>query len=359
MKAKALKRLADVSDIIKLDNISPNALILKPDYAQDQDGADVYTLSAVYAGQYHSCEVTVSTDSATIANEVAVGGAEFKPLVAIFDDDSDVMLEATSSDLVIKSGSRKVSLRYNTRLPIDPLPLVVDSHAFTVNRARFIQESSLAMSVCATSMTAPILTGVRVVASVAKQKIAFQAADGHAMLYQSFIDAKVEQDFVVVLPNLDASSGLKLLNQGEDMYVGAMGSTVLFSCEGAKLRIPTLSGNWPSFNSLMASTFDDEMTVMPSTLRALVAGVKAYKASDDCIIRPWMGATVIESREGDLGQFQERIEGTVRRAYIMPIDGIERAATISDDGLVTFSLSEKMTLAKSGDRRLYVMPKSQ
>lgn len=343
MLAARLKRLANAAETAKLD-LNPRGLTLA------QVGDD---LLAWYQGHYAACGITTPAPD-TLSRPVSVTSAEFRDLVGLFDDEMDVRLTPGGSALTLSAGQRRVSLQYKDSPDYEGYAsLVAVDPAVDVDLAAFKREADLASNVASVALTSPILTGTRVITSGTLMGVS--AANGTSLLLEAFIDARPNgrQKLDLVAPAGDLLTGLRML-EGSTLSIASLPNAILLRGDDAVVKLPLLSGKWPSMDSLKPKVFADHISLPVPIVRALAIAVRAYRASNDAIIRPTeSGAIVLETRDSEMGQFQQIIPGVVSKRYVVDVADLDVAAKISEDA-VDMLFSHVRALVSANNRKLYV-----
>lgn len=349
MLGSALKTLAMANEVAKLD-LSPNALVLNPSEHNQ-------TVTAWYQGSYVSCLVA-ATGFIDASCAVAIG--DFATIVKLFDDEEDVFLNVQRTGLILSSTRRRMTLRFDTRVMSREPNLEPDRLAVRMNVSDVRREANIAIGVAATSMSTPILCGVRLVASQALQKIAFQAADGTALVYEYSMPAQVLGELEVIVPAKDFVTALTVMGEAE-CSIGMIGNSLFLGSSIASVRIPVLQGKWPDFSPVRKMNYQDVGYIIPAdSIRACAAAARIYKVSTDCILMPSPEGLKLASIPGEAGQFEELIKSelTFDRTVAFDVSDLEQAARMAGTESVEIRLSDTMALAQFMGRRLYINQRS-
>lgn len=349
MEARILKRLASVGEMAKLD-LSPGAVTLAP-----IDGGVLSWYSGVSAAGGVEAQVLD-----VLERPVSVYSSELQEMADLFDDDQQVRLKADATALVLSAGRRRVSLRYLNQPNYDLYPKVRDPLAsvVTVERDAFMRELGYATSVSAVTVANPILTGVRVITS--RTALGFQAMNGTSLVFQSAVKAECSEELEIVVPTSDLLIGMRVLGYDDSGTVGIHmdGRSLVLQTDASVVRMATLAGNWPTLiaENLKKLEFSDALAIPSGSVKAIANAARAYKASNEIVIRPGSreGTTILETRESELGQFQEVIDGTMSKPYVFDVADLETASKMTT-GSLSLQFAPAMAMAKIGARKLYVL----
>lgn len=347
MEGRTLKRLAEVGEMSKLD-LSPGAVTLSP-----IDGGVLSWYSGVSAAGGVEAQV-----SDGLSRPVSVYSSEFKEIAGLFDDDVDVKLKPDASELVLQAGTRRVALRYLEKPDTSVYTQIRDHLAstITVDRDEFYREMQYAAQVTAVTMTTPVLTGIRITAN--KSAMGFQAMNGSSLVFQAAIKAEASEEFQIVAPTNDMLTALRLLDS-EIIGIHQTGRSIVIQGTGGVVKLSTLDPKpWPTnaVTKLRELEFTESVTIPAASIRAIAAAVRAYKATNDVVIRPSQaaGKALLETRASEMGQFQEVISASLSKPYVFDVADLETASRMAADKL-TLEFSPNMALAKNGMRKLYVL----
>lgn len=369
MLGSDLKRLAQAAAIAKLDT-SPNAVVLLP----GTDGPDgTPQVTAWYQGNYTACALYAP---GVITGPAAVSAADLARLAALFDDGANVALQAQHDQgLVLQAGGRgrRATLRPDTRTMGYEVVLALDEPYITAPLLDLKREVGLAVGCAATSVAVPILTGVRITASAAGQRMGYQAADGISLMYQAVMPADVHRDgLAVIAPGPDLLAALGVLDGATvDIGLTPNGRALILRSPGGIVKVPTLPGTWPDLASVTRMAYDRGAVTIPAeSIRACVAAARIYAVSQDCTLRPddSTPGIILESQAGEAGHYQEPLPDgpdgapqAMTGAAHFAIADLEQAARIAAgtgaDTAVTLNLAETMARADIGGRRLYMLQK--
>lgn len=347
MLAQDLKRLADVAEVAKLD-IAPRPLVLAP--------TESGTL-AWYDGSFSAGGVVVQ--STGLSEMVSVSAADFAAIAELFDTNADVTLKVTGNELQLSTRTRKARLRFRDVPSIDRyLQLQATAREGSAKFAPFLKEATLASTVAGTSMSAPILRGIRVVRG--KSEVGIQAANGYSSVFETRVPGSTKQRSEVVAPNVDLTLALKVLGSSEDVYFGSGDyRTLVLSNDSAIVKIATLAGQWPDMNHLKYLLFAQSVIIPVPTIKALVTAARVYKSGGDTTLRPGKGETfILETNETENGQFQEVLPGFLTKSYVLDMADLDIAAGMVNDA-ITLDFSDSMARMTVDGRKLYILTRSQ
>lgn len=349
MLAQKLKRLANATETAKLD-LNPGGLVL----AQVDN-----ELLAFYHGAYAACGITVDTEGQQVLSRpVSVSAQELKDLVGLFDDDVQVRLVPGEAGLTIATKTRRASLTYKGSpdyTGYSTLTEVIPN--VCVSLQEFKREADIASGVSAVTLSQPILTGIRIIA--ANTTMGVQASNGTSLLFESAIKAEAGNErFEVVAPAQDLMLGLRMMT-GDKLWLARAGNGLVMVGEDSIVKLPVLSGKWPNMASVKPTEFQDHISLPTGMVRTLAIAVRAYRASNDAIIRPnESGMMVLETRDSEMGQFQEVMAGRVTQRYVIDVADLEVAARISDAD-IDMRFAKARGLATSELRKLYLTLRAQ
>lgn len=343
MNGRDLKRLSDVADVAKLD-LSPGAITLAP----TDDG-----VLAWYSGSYAAGGVR-ATVSHTLDRAVSIAPDEFRQLATLFDDDAELRLSAEASALAIIAGKRRVTFRYLNTPDIETYaPLQEAPELLRCSRSDFSREINFASDVSSVALTVPILTGLHLIMS--SKLLGVQAANGSSLVFETAIAAQGPAERIdLVTPSSDMLIALRVLGDASEVAIGVLGKSIVLRTDGAIAKLATLGGTWPKMEQLRTLKFDEETVIPPALIRSLTLAARAYKASNDAIIRnAGSGQIVLETVAAETGQFQETLAGSVSRTYTFDVADLDIAAKLGTKD-VDLRLSPTMALVRSGLRKLYI-----
>lgn len=350
MEARHLKRLADVAEVSKLD-ISPGAMTLAP-----IPGGTV----SWYGGAYTAGGIKVAVEHA-LSEPVSVAALEFRELVNLFEDEMNVVLSVEASALVLKAGKRRVSLRFLSKPDYQQWAELraVTGASVTASRELFLRELGMASGIAAVTLTNPILTGIRLVAKGGAGGV--QAANGSSLVFEAkFAATAGEGSFQALIPAKDIMTVLPVVRDEESLSFvlqrrGETGMSLVIQGASSIVKLAILAGNWPKMEQLKQIKFDEPLSLPIPAIRSLAAATRAYKASNDTIIRPSeeAGFVVLETAEAEMGQFQETLPGSITRTYVLDVGDLETAGKLAD-GTLDLTLSPNMALCTVGGRSLYI-----
>lgn len=368
MLGSDLKRLAQAANIAKLDT-SPNALILLP----GNDGPDgAPRVTAWYQGNYTACALYAP---GVLTEPVAIAATDLTRLAALFDDAANVVLQPQpDKGLVITTGGRgrRATLRADSRTMgyTVELALAPEDTYLIAPLADLRREVGLAVGCAATSVAVPILTGIRITASHAAQRLGYQAADGTSIVYEASMPATVQRDgLAIVAPGPDLLAALGVLGGGT-VAVGTTpnGRALLLQTDEGIVKVPLLPGTWPDLSGVRRMAYDRGALVIPAeSIRACVTAARIYAVSQDCTLRPSDDGVLLESAAGEAGQYQELLPDgpdgplSLASSAVFDINDLDQAARIAAgvgvDTAVNLTLAETMARADIGGRRLYLLQK--
>lgn len=343
MRASHLKSLASVAEAAKMD-LAPGPLTIAPDEAGG--------IIAWYQGAYSACGIAIDVPDVLTA-PVSVAAREFQSLAGLFEDDTEVALRVDKSSLLIASRQRKLSLRFQGKPSVDGYQVLRDTPPIVTTKLSELTREMVAASQCvSTTMSQPVLTGVRIIAS--DNALGLQAANASSIVFTVAMKCEASDKFEIVAGASDIVMALRTLT-GEQVSIGKAGRTLVLKTENAMIKIPTLSGLWPNIQKpLKALVYHDACDVPIESIKSLISAAKAYRAANDVVLIPTERGVSIETIEGELGQFQEEIEGTLSRRYVLDIADLDTAARMSDD-VAHLQFSDSFVLMTAGPRRLYML----
>lgn len=350
MEAKQVKRLADIADIARMD-LTPRAITLSP----RPSGIMASYFGVYVAGAIHVTLPPIQIHSLT--RTVSIAAAEFHDLVALFDDNMDVDLRPGDAALQLAAGRRRASLRYlpdNPPTASDPeIALYTAPADGTVRTETFVRDMRMALAITSDELTQPILTGIRLILTGAAFGI--QTANGSSLVFQSASPAIVHNKVEVVLPSTDIARVLNLM-RGETVDICTDGRAVILRSDAAVVKLPRMMGAWPKLSERLSQLrFDDHVQVPVPLIKAMAAAARAYKASGgDVILRPTEGGIMLETRDSELGQFQDVIPGTIQRSYAIDADNLDIAVKVAAEPEIEISFAQTMAMTKIGTRKLYI-----
>lgn len=354
MKAQLLKRLADVADVSKLD-LTPGAMTLAP--------VEEGTLGW-YAGPYSAGGIVVPVLEA-LTEPVAIAATEFRDLVALFDDDQDVRLKADETALVLTAGKRRVSIRYLGKPEFSQWQVIrsVEGPYCSGPRDVLLRELGTASGIASVSLTNPILTGIRLFSL--SGAAAVEAANGSSLVFESGFAADSKEQFDALIPAKDIMTAIGVVREEEILTLilqsrGNAGFSLIVKGKSSILKLAILAGNWPKMEQLKKLEFTEALSLPTSAIRSLAIAARAYKASNDAIIRPSStpGFVILETQESEMGQFQEGFPGEISRTYVLDVGDLDQAAKLSNETL-QLSFAEQMARCIVGARKLFIVCRSR
>lgn len=344
MRASNLKRLANACELSKLD-LQPRHLSLVP--------TERGTL-AWYASQYAGGGVEV--EDSGLERPVSVSASEFGELVSLFNDEDDVKLSCAPTMLVLTCGKRRMTLRYqNTPDAALYTELRQADVVGRMNRAAFATEIGFAGQATATTVTMPVLTGIRLVFT--EKVMGIQAANGTSLVLETLMPLSDGKKAEIIAPTMDLSVGLKILD-GDVVTIARRNRSLVLISDRAAAMVGTLAGTWPKMSALRGLQFGDELVLSPGVLRTLVRAAAALKTTGDVIFAPDTAGdgVLLSTRDSEMGHYQEGITGSVAKPHVLSAADLDVAARMNaNDTRLAFS----DTLAKvvADNRTLYLTPR--
>lgn len=350
MQGKALKRLASVANIAKLD-MSPGSMVITSKHG----GKGVL---AWYYGIYFAGGIMV--DSPEQLPDIPVGPEQFQAIAGLYDDNSEVMFEPGASGLLLLGGRVKNTLQYGPK-PVSSVqetfgPMFATVPTVTIKTADLVGELNLLKGVATKNSTAPILSGVRLVA--AGEAVGFLAANGSSMVYQARVGGQSSARVDVVPPVEEFIAALSTFVDEEWVGLSVTDRALIIKSENAVAKISLMAGEFPNLTAAFAGvTFDEKVSLPAASIRQLVLAARAYKSTGMATIRPAVtgGGIVIQTEETEIGQYEETVDGSVERLYGLSVDDLDMASKLSGD-MIELSLSPErsLSLLKVGNRSLYI-----
>lgn len=348
MKASQLKKLASAAEASTLD-LAPGPITLSP----SEDGGIV----AWYQGTYAACGIRVDVPD-ILPRPVSVAAREFQSLAGIFDDDAEVGILPEPSVLKIATRQRRLTLRYIGRPNLHGYSQLSGTETeISAKMEDFVREVRIGAESVAKNMSNPILTGIRLLGATGT--VGIQTANASSLVFQSRVPGKVDVDgkFEVIAPWEDILRAFKMIS-GDVIRIGRSGRTLVLHGDSSVVKIPLLSGAWPNLaGPLKALQFRETVEIPTETVKSVAAAVRVYKAANEIILSPTEeGEIVIRTAEGELGRYEETIEGTLTTDYVFAVSDLETACKIVDGDSLTLSLSPTMArLASENGRQLFIL----
>lgn len=348
MKASQLKKLASAAEASTLD-LAPGPITLAP----SEDGGIV----AWYQGTYAACGIRVDVPD-ILSRPVSVAAREFQSLAGIFDDDADVGILPEDSALKIATRQRKLTLRYIGRPNLQGYSALIDTPAeISAKMSDFVREVKIGAESVSKSMSNPILTGIRLLG--ARGLVGIQTANASSLVFQSRVPGTIEEretKFEVIAPWEDTLRAFKMLS-GDVIRIGRSGRTLVLHGDSSVVKIPLISGAWPNLaDPLKAIQFTETVEIPAESVKSVAAAIRVYKAAEEIILSPSEGEIVIRTAEGELGRFEETIEGTLSKDYTFAVGDLETACKMCDGDVLKLSLSSTMAkMVTDSGRQLYIL----
>lgn len=344
MLGEKLKRLADVAEVSKLD-LEPGSMTLAP-----VEGGTL----AWYSGPYAAGGVVV--DSTELTQMISVSALEFRDLTALFEDASDVRLKCDTSALVLSAGKRRVSLKY-ARKPdyelwtkLRALPSIGEAELTDL-----VRETGAAAAVVAVTITQPLLTGIRFIMS--EKAIGLQAMNGSSLILETVIPAScpglTKQEIVVPVNELPPT--WQVMGDAKTVKFALDGRSLIVFTDTAVMKLPIMLGQWPSLAAIRALVFDETLSIPVSVIKYLAQASRTYHSDSTVVLRPVEDGkhVIIETKESELGQFQEAVPGSMARTYVLDVNDIETISKLGS-GTVEMMFSETMARVQAEKRKLFV-----
>lgn len=358
MHPNDLKRLALAAEAASFD-LSPGPLSLCP----DGDGGVIAYYHGAYIAAGSCCPGELNAP-------VSVNAAQFATVASLYTGtDKPVSLKVTGAALTVSQGRRRSLLNGQGRPDVSPYlqVRVGGSFPFSVDAALLRAEVAMAAQCAASSMSIPVLRGVRVVAH--GDRLGFMSADGSSLVYKSEVKVASASSFLSgVIPALDLASSMRVLS-GAEVEVRLSTVLQLYDGNGSYVRLPMLSGDWPKGFSVLTEFGPDEDVEIPAeSLRTVVKAMTVYAAEDlaEVVIRPaanGVGA-VVESKGTEYGRFQEGFEyvgsiAPISKPYTLAVKDLAMMAKLDPGAPVRIQFGGNLALcevpndAHGTRRRLY------
>lgn len=350
MKGHELKRLAQANEAARIDLTGNGPLTLAP-----APGGGVL---AWYKGAYGAAGVVVPDGA--IDHPVSVGANEFAGLAALFEDAADVAVTTMPRSLELRSGRRRVSLRYNGQ---PDASLYEEQQALSVSAIVKLSEFSRLMRAAATmtagSMAQPVLSGVRLV--IKPGALGAQAANGVSLVFEGGIKADGESSVECIVP-ADVIVPMLSIFDPETEYLGLAldRNALVLATTSTVARLPLLGGAWPNLSATRATlTFPDRLIIPTSTIRNLTRAIRAYKADEFVVFEPGSSfeaadTVLIRTEESEGGVFEEYATGNLSRSYKFALSDLEAAGRISSAEL-QIALGDRMARVTGEGMRLLLL----
>lgn len=346
MLGSQLRALASAGDVARVD-LGQSPLLLSP--------TPEHTTVAWYAGYGISCGVIIEGDE--LEHPVAVSAPDFKAITALYPPKEPVSIKALQSSLRVTGADRRSLLRY-TALSEDRLMDYTTARValpyVRVSLKLFAAELEAAVEGAATSMAAPILTGVRLVGR--KRAIGVQSYNGSSLAFYSQFEAdEYEEVFTgweVVVPAYDLQAALKVL-KGDSVAVAQAGHNLILNTETVVVRLSTLAGSWPIRGAIQPGDIREELTLSRDALTGLAAAAEVYDRSE-VLIDPWPDSGVrLSIPEGERGAYEEIVEGSLSNRYVVSAADLAVLGKASTGDALMLRFTDRMVCLQAGPRSLY------
>lgn len=345
MRASVIKRLAEAGEASKSE-LNPTQTFI---------GWVNGKAISWYRGQYAACGIMV--DAAEEIPTCAIAARQFRDLMTgLFEDDKEIKLTSVRNSLVVATGRRRATFRFEGEPDFTEywrrLEMIQDKGVL-VDREVFTREISIASEIVASSLSMPILTGIRLAAGA--DRVGIQSANGMSLMFQSAIPAVTgDVRASVVVPTAEFKSALSTM-RGKDLHLIIDARSVILRSADAFFVLPVMSGTWPSLQHVISSlVFADEVTLPSGIIRDVSTAVRIYTADSDVRFSPTeRNEVIISTMESEAGQFVEAIAGKLSREYRFDVADLAIAAKIAD-GDVTMAVGPSMARISTLDRTLYV-----
>lgn len=345
MRASVIKRLADAGEASKSE--------LNP--TQTHIGWANGKALGWYRGQYAACGVMV--DCPEQISACALAARPFRDLMtSLFPDDADVTLATARNSLVVGVGRRRATFRFEGEPNFEEFWKrldLVQSKGVQVDREEFSKEIAIASEIVATTLSMPILTGIRI--SAGGNRMGIQAANGMSLMFQSAIPATTgDTRASVVVPTAEFKSALSVM-RGKSLFLIIEERAVILRGDDIFFVLPVMSGTWPSLQDILAKlTFGDSISLPSAIIRDVSSAVRIYGADADVRFSPTdRNEVIISTMESEGGQFVEAVGGSISREYRFDVSDLSAAAKISD-GDVNMEIGPSMARISTGGRSLFV-----
>lgn len=344
MLASVLKRLADAGDASKSD-LNPVQT-----YIGWKDGRAI----SWYRGQYAACGISIPTEEEI--PECALNARQFKDLInGLFGDDANLKLATAKNTLNVSTGRRRASFRFEGEPDFTEYWRLLDDEAtptISVDREAFIREINLAADIVATTLSVPVLTGIRV--SATKDRIGIQAANGTSMMLQSSLPANTGSvSASVVVPTVELKQALATM-RGQTLRIAIKPGAIVLRGDDVFFSLPVMSGTWPALQSIISKlTYRDEIILPSQIIKDATTAVRVYGADADVRFFPDKSGVSIATIENESGQFVESVEGSVSTEYRFDVTDLITAAKASD-GDVLMAIGSGMARITADRRTLYM-----
>lgn len=353
MLGRHLRFLAEVADLARLDfEAASISLITQGD-----------SLYSRYKGSYSGGQRWLTQEEVGEVPlpdlNVAVSALQFKSLVGLMDDESEVEVIVRDNGIRLISGERNIDLALRAGGVDDLEPHDVEGDLIAMTTVQVFQrEAETASEFAARSMARPVLTGLRVIGS-ADGRLAIEASDGISALYLAKFAIDQSQQFELIVPAFDTVLGLKLIREGPVAVLRSpRGNQLILVGQRAIFRSSVVMGEWPNSSRIRQEVIRQEPIQIPAgILRALVSGVRILGTSNDLILKGDGTMLRLETSSSEMGAFRDAVPSAVQGTFIYDVGNFLLALNLG--GAVLLHLPKEgavgvPTLLESGHRQYWI-----
>jgi hypothetical protein len=288
------------------------------------------TVSARAVGSYAAAGATVAGQ---LASRVTVSSTRLIGASRIFAHSDEVSLRV-GKGLTITDGKTRHILPL---LPDPDVEVKVPSPVVMVDMSALRREVREVGSAASTLMTAPILTGIRLIGHGDSRFLGVEANNGYSLHLRSAIEADASAELDVVVPVAEIRRALTILS-GTRVGLGRIGNRFCLSGHDGYVLIAMMGDGslWPKPRFPGPSSFAQQVT-LPAEVLGEVVKASAIHPGAAVILRPEWGEVVIETEEQGDGHYERTLAGAlVSPAALGPAEVAVLARTAQEEEVALY-----------------------